>query len=120
MERLGDDEGWTLERLRDSIVPPSGLRTCRGPALHGLLSAAVEDVGPGPFGAHARSPTFLQALEALLDELALGSVSTSSLGEAAERLGTGGARLAHLARVIDAASTRMARAGVELEASRWV
>ena len=120
MERLGDDGGWTPERLRDAVLPPWGLRTCSGPALHGLLSAAVEGVGPGPFGAQAASPSFLRGLEATLGELALGSVSAATLGEAAERLGIAGARLAHLARLIHAASERMTRAGVELEASRWV
>src|SRR5262249_59472421 len=86
MERLGTDEGCTLERLRDAVVPQSGLRTCSGPALHGLLAAAVDAVGAGPFGAQARSPSFLGAFEALLEELALGSVSAPTLAEAAERL----------------------------------
>src|SRR5262245_30781368 len=120
MERRGDHDGWTLERLRDAVVPPSRLRTCNGPALHGLLAAAVEAVGTGPFGSEARSPTFLQALEAVLEELAHGRVSAATLEEAAARLGTSGARLAHLARLIDAASSHMEHAGVELAASRWV
>src|SRR5262245_41198193 len=120
MERPGDHVGWALERLRDAVVPPSRLRTCSGPALHGLLAAAVEAVGPGPFGSQARSPTFLRALEGLLEELAHGSVSASTLEEAAARLGTTGSRLSHLARLIDAASTQLERAGVELAASRWV
>jgi len=120
MERLGDHDGWTLERLRDAVVPPSRLRTCSGPALHGLLAAAVQTVGAGPFGSQARSPSFLQALEGVLEELAHGSVSASTLEEAAARLGNGGARLAHLARLIDSATTHLARAGVELSASRWV
>src|SRR5262245_59602923 len=120
MERLGTDEGWTLERLRDAVVPQSGLRTCCGPALHGLLAAAVDAVGAGPFGAQARSPSFPGAFEALLEELALGSVSAPTLAEAAERLGSAGARLSHLARLIDDATARMARARVELAASRWV
>jgi len=120
MERLGIDEGWTLERLRDAIVPPSGLRTCSGPALHGLLAAAVDAVGGGPFGPQVRSPLFLGALEAVLEELALGGVSAPTLAEAAERLGPAGARLAHLARLIDDATGRMTRARVELAASRWI
>jgi len=120
MERPGIDEGWTLERLRDAVVPPSGLRTCRGPALHGLLEATVEAVGAGPFGPQVRSPVFLTALERVLEELAHGSVSAPTLAEAAARLGTAGARLAHLARLVDDAFTRMARARVELAASRWV
>jgi RecB family exonuclease len=120
MERLGDHDGWTLERLRDAVVRPARLRTCSGPALHGLLSAAVEAVGPGPFGSQARSPTFLRALEGVLEELAQGSVSASTLEEAAARLGSAGARLAHLARLIDATTTHLDRAGVELAASRWV
>ena len=90
MERLGIDEGWTLERLRDAIVPPSGLRTCSGPALHGLLAAAVEAVGAGPFGPQVRSPLFLGALEAVLEELALGSVSAPTLAEAARKPATRG------------------------------
>src|SRR5262249_22454706 len=120
MERPGNDEGWTLERLRDALVPPSGLRTCSGPALHGLLAAAVETVGAGPFGAPIRSPTFLFAFESALEELALGSVSAATLAEAAERLGAAGVRLPHLARLVDAATGRMGRARVELVASRWV
>ncbi|HEY1907180.1 MAG TPA: hypothetical protein VGG91_14125, partial [Myxococcaceae bacterium] len=120
MERLGDEDGWTLERLRDAVVPPSGLRTCSGPALHGLLAAAVDAIGPGPIGARARTPSFLRALEALLDELALGSVSASTLAEAAERLGSAGGRLAHLARIVANATGRLATAGVELASSRWV
>src|SRR5678815_2188964 len=120
MERLGDHDGWTLERLRDAVVRPARLRTCSGPALHGLLSAAVEAVGPGPFGTQARSPTFLKALEAALEELAHGSVSAPTLEEAAARLGTAGGRLSHLARLLAAATTVMGRAGVELAASRWV
>src|SRR5215470_8795450 len=120
MERLGDDDGWTLERLRDAVVPPSGLRTCSGPALHGLLAAAVDAVGPGPIGPQARTPSFLRALEALLDELALGGVSASTLTEAAERLGNAGGRLAHLARIVADATGRLGTAGVELSSSRWV
>ena len=120
MERPGGEEGWTLERLRDAIAPPSGLRTCRGHALSGLLAATIDAVGPGPFGPQARTPSFLRALEAVLDELALGSVSSNALAEAAERLGTTGARLAHLARLADDAIARLTRAGVELTASRWV
>jgi len=120
MEGLGHDEGWTLERLRDAVVPPSGLLCSAGPALHGLLAAAVETVGPGPFGALARAPSFLRGLEALLDELALGSVSAATLGEAAERMGPSGARLAHLARLVEASLSRMATARVELASSRWV
>src|SRR5262249_13735458 len=118
MERPESDEGWTLERLRDAVVPPSGLRTCSGPALHGLLAAAVEAFGPGSFGAQVRSPTFLFALEAVLEELALGSVSPPTLAEAAQRLGAAGARLSHLARLVREASAHMARARVELVASR--
>src|SRR4030095_8817085 len=120
MERLRKHEGWTLERLRDAVVRPARLRTCSGPALHGLLAAAVEAVGPGPFGSQARSATFLQSLEGALEELAHGSVSAATLEEAAARLGSAGARLAHLARLIDAATTHLNRAGVELAASRWV
>ena len=120
MERPGGEEGWTLEQLRDAIVPPSGLRTCRGPALYGLLAATIDAVGLGPFGPQARTPSFLRAFEVVLDELALGSVSSATLAEAAERLGTAGARLTHLARLADDATGRMARAGVELAASRWV
>ena len=120
MERPGEDEGWTLERLRDAIVRPSGLRTCRAAALHGLLAAALDAIGPGPFGPQARTPSFLSALEAVLDELALGSVSATTLSEAAERLGPAGARLGHLARLVDDATARMARARVELAAARWV
>ncbi|HEY1417335.1 MAG TPA: PD-(D/E)XK nuclease family protein [Myxococcaceae bacterium] len=120
MERLGDEDGWTLERLRDAVVPPSGLRTCSGPALHGLLAAAVDVVGPGPFGPQGRTPSFLRALEALLDELALGSVSAATLAEAAERLGSAGGRLAHLSRIVADATGRLATAGVELASSRWV
>ena len=120
MERLGDLDGWTLERLRDAVVPPSGLRTCSGPALHGLLSAAVDAAGTGPFGTQARSPTFLRALEGVLEELAHGGVSAPTLEEAAARLGPSGARLAQLARLIETATTLMGRAGVELPASRWV
>ena len=120
MERPGADGGWTLERLRDAIVRPSGLRTCRGPALHGLLAATVDAVGPGPFGPHARTPPFLHALEAALDELALGTVSATTLAEAADRLGPAGARLAHLARLVGEATARLARSGIELDASRWV
>jgi len=120
MERLGGEDGWTLERLRDAVAPPSGLRTCSGPALHGLLAAAVDAVGPGPIGPQARTPAFLRALEALLDELALGSVSSSTLGEAADLLGTASGRLAHLARIVADATARLATAGVELASSRWV
>ncbi|HVP62062.1 MAG TPA: PD-(D/E)XK nuclease family protein [Myxococcaceae bacterium] len=120
MEGLGDEDGWTLEGLRDAVVPPSGLRTCSGPALHGLLSAAVESVGPGPFGVLARSGSFLRGLEALLDELALGSVSAATLSEAAGRMGTAGARLAHLARLVESSGARMAATGIELASSRWV
>ncbi|HET6983756.1 MAG TPA: PD-(D/E)XK nuclease family protein, partial [Myxococcaceae bacterium] len=73
-----------------------------------------------PIGPQARTPSFLRALEALLDELALGSVSASTLTEAAERLGSAGARLAHLARIVADATSRLANAGVELSSSRWV
>ena len=65
MQHPNRDETWTLERLRDAVVPPSGLRVCSGPALHGLLGAAVDSVGPGPFGVAAASPGFLRGLEAL-------------------------------------------------------
>ncbi len=119
MEALGHEEGWTPERLRDAVVPPSGLRTCSGAALQGLLLAAVDSVGPGPFGAVARSPAFLRGLEALLDELALGGVSAATLAEAAERMGPPGARLAHLAQVVEACGARMATARVELASARW-
>jgi RecB family exonuclease len=120
MERREKNGGWTLERLRDAVVPPSGLRTCTGPALHGLLAASVERVGAGPFGPQVRSHSFLAELEAVLEELAHGSVSASTLAEAAARLGTAGARLAHLGRLVDDASARMAQARVELAAARWV
>jgi len=120
MRGVYDTDGWTLERLRDAVVPPSELRTCSGPALHGLLSAAVETVGPGPFGALARSASFLRGLESLLEELALGSVSADALAEAAERMGPAGARLAHLGRLVEASRARMTAAAVELASARWV
>lgn len=120
MDGQGEAEGWTLERLRDAVVPPSGLRVCSGAALQGLLAAAVDSAGPGPFGAIARSPGFLRGLEALLDELALGSVSPTTLAEAAERMGAPGARLAHLARLVEVATERLAAAGVELASGRWL
>src|SRR5215510_5099170 len=120
MDGLDHDEGWTLERLRDAVVPPSGLVCCSGPPLHGLLAAAVDDAGPGPFGAVARTPSFLRGLERMLDELALGSVSSSTLAEAAERMGPSGARLLHLARIVECALERMATARVERPSFRWV
>ncbi len=115
-----DEESWTLERLRDAVVPPSGLRACGGAALHGMLASAVEAVGSGPFGGIARTPGFLRGLEALLDELALGSVSAGTLAEAAERMGTPGARLAHLAKLVEVSTERIAAARVELPSTRWV
>ena len=114
------EESWTLERLRDAVVSPSGLRACAGAALHGMLASAVESVGAGPFGGIARTPGFLRSLEALLDELALGSVSPGSLVEAAERMGTPGARLVHLAKLVQVSTERLAAAGAELSSTRWV
>src|ERR1700751_6039463 len=120
MERPGIEEGWTLERLRDAVVPPSGLRACRPPAVPGLPQASIEAVGAGPFGPQVRRPAFLTALERVLEELAQGSVSAPTLAEVAARLGPAGARRRPLARLVDDAFTRMARAHVELAASRWV
>src|SRR5215472_12181371 len=120
MQHRNRDETWTLERLRDAVVPPSGLRVCSGPALHGLLGAAVDSVGPGPFGMAAGSPTFLRGLEALLDELVLGSVSAETLVEAACRMGSAGGRLAHLGRLVEACTAAMSAAHIELASARWV
>jgi RecB family exonuclease len=120
MDGLDQAEGWTLERLRDAVVPPSGLLCCSGAALHGLLAAAVDEAGPGPFGAVARTPPFLCGLERLLDELALGSVSSSTLAEGAEGMGPSGARLRHLARLVEGSLERMAAARVERPSFRWV
>ena len=114
------EESWTLERLRDAVVGPSGLRACAGAALHGMLASAVEAVGSGPFGGVARTPGFLRGLEALLDELALGNVSAGTLAEAAERMGTPGARLAHLAKLVEVSTERLAAARAELPSTRWV
>ena len=111
--------GWTLERLRDALLPSSGRRSCSGPALQGVLAAAVDQVGPGPFGAVAGTPGFLRALESLLDELALGSVPPAALGEAAERLGPPGRRLLHLGRMVETCLARLLSAQAELPAARW-
>ena len=120
MDGRSEEDGWTLERLRDAVVPPSGLRACSGAALHGLLAAAVEAVGPGPFGGIARTPAFLRGLEALLDELAVGSVSPTTLAEAAERMGAPGGRLAHLGKLVEVCFERLAAAAVELPSARWL
>ena len=120
MEGRGDIGGWTLERLCDALVPPSGARTTSGPTLLEILGAAIDVVGPGPFGPVARTPAFLRSLERLLDALALGSVSAPTLTEAAARLGPRGARLQHLARWLEAVEERMASAHLDLESARWV
>jgi ATP-dependent helicase/nuclease subunit B len=110
---------WTLEQLRDAVAPPSGLRTGQGPALQGLLAAAVTAAGAGQFGAVAQSPAFLRGLEALLESMALGNVAPRALTEAAEQLDSGGERLRSLGTLVQVCQAQMGRAGVELAAQRW-
>jgi RecB family exonuclease len=113
------DGTWTLEGLRDRIAPLTGLRRVRGPALHGLLAAAIARVGAGPFGELATTPSFLGMLEGLLEALSLGNVPAVALAEAGKRLGPGGGRLRALSRLAEASRAELERAGVELPADAW-
>ena len=113
------DGTWTLEGLRDRIAPLTGRRRVQGPALQGLLVAAIERAGPTPFGELASAPSFLRMLEALLEALALGNVSPGALAEAGERLGASGGRLRALSRLTETSLASLERAGAELAAGSW-